>query len=136
MRFATKRDLKRHLRTHPGDSIANITQSCIYCLTQFSRRDNLQRHINNAHNRGIHNAIEEGDIDTVASCLTLDGEGLQQVLDEIDNFHLTPLHTAAKRGSAEIVELLLQRGARIERTTRASFPLPNGHYIAALSQFI
>src|SRR5690606_36572695 len=54
-------------------------------------------------------------------------EGLQQVLDQTDDVGLTPLHKAAERGSTEIVELLLHRGARIERTTRASFPLRGNH---------
>lgn len=67
-----------------------------------------------AENADIFTAVKNGDLAAVRSLL----EKNPGLVDEADRYTLTPLHWAAYAGRRQVAELLLARGARIDRKTR------------------
>ena len=62
----------------------------------------------------LHAAAERGDVEEIERILDKPGTPVEQTLDSIDGLERTALHYAAARGRLEIVDMLLNKGARVD----------------------
>jgi len=57
------RDMKRHVIVHHSEGKARETMQCPFCKKQFTREDNLKRHIQRMHDED-HSPNNQGDEET------------------------------------------------------------------------
>lgn len=102
-----------------------------------ARRPDLFAHLSPADVQGVHQLAERGRVEALAAALDA---GLP--VDVANGAGQTPLHWAAWHGQADVVELLLRRGAALETVERefgctpllwaahgaTNWPAPDGDY--------
>jgi hypothetical protein len=104
--------LIRHCNPNVDSDLPNQLRYYWFCQEETSKPLDLPREEGES---SLHAAVRNGDI-MEAKALIDGGE----LIESFDSRGLTPLHTAAARGAAEIVELLAQKTTNIEIPCRNS----------------